>query len=86
MYKYRSTLEKQLQLEQLLEYESQHTLTHQERRQLRRWVRGGNDVIPIPGTMNMATDGKWTLSEPSEWMRIFTKQEKEWQKKKSALP
>ena len=36
MYKYRSTLEKQLQLEQLLEYESQHTLTRQECRQLRR--------------------------------------------------
>ena len=48
MYKYRSTLEKQLQLEQLLEYESQHTLTHQERRQLRRWVRGGNDVTSNP--------------------------------------
>ena len=48
MYKYRSTLEKQLQLEQLLEYESQHTLTRQERRQLHRWVCGGNDVTSNP--------------------------------------
>lgn len=48
MYKYSSTLEKQLQLKQLLEYESQHTLTRQERQQLRRWVRGGNDVSSNP--------------------------------------
>lgn len=48
MYKYSSPLEKQILQEQLSEYEVQYTPTLQERRQLRRWVRGGNDVTSNP--------------------------------------
>lgn len=48
MYKRSSPLEKQLILEQLSEYESQYTLTRQERQQLRCWVYGGNDVTSNP--------------------------------------
>lgn len=48
MCKYRSPLEKQLQREQLLEYESHFNLTPLERQLLRRWVRYGNDVISNP--------------------------------------
>lgn len=48
MHKYISPLEKQLILEQLSEYESQYHLTRQERQQLRRWVRSGNDVTSNP--------------------------------------
>ena len=48
MHKYISPLEKQLMLEQLSEYESQYHLTRQERQQLRRWVRCGNDVTSNP--------------------------------------
>lgn len=48
MYNYRSSLEKQLMLEQLSEYEAQYILTRQERQQLRRWVRDGNDVTSNP--------------------------------------
>ena len=48
MGKYISPLEKQLQREQLSEYESNFTLTRLERQLLRRWVRHGNDVISNP--------------------------------------
>ena len=58
MAKYRSTLEKQLQHEQLSEYESTLTLTALERQLLRQWVRYGNDVISNP--WHYGNDG-WEL-------------------------
>ena len=48
MHKYISSLEKQLMLEQLSEYESLYHLTRQERLQLHRWVRNGNDINSNP--------------------------------------
>ena len=48
MYKYISPLEKQLLSEQLYEYEARHTMTHQEKLLLHRWVRSGNYVTSNP--------------------------------------
>ena len=48
MYKYRSPLEKQILQEQLSEYETQYTLTSEERQRLRHWVLSGNDVTSNP--------------------------------------
>lgn len=59
MHKYISPLEKQLMLEQLSEYESQYHLTRQERQQLRRWVRDGNDINSNP--WNYEYDDGWKM-------------------------
>ena len=48
MYRYRSPLEKQILREQLSEYETQYTLTPDERKLLHHWVRCGNDVTSNP--------------------------------------
>ena len=48
MGKYSSSLEKQLQHEQISEYESNLTLTPPKRKLLHRWVRHGNDIISSP--------------------------------------